>query len=227
MLDLAHYKQAHDAIYARYREKYANRSSFLISDGVVDPEQYSGILFLLKEAYSKERRFGEWDLPMYLAKDGPWGAWGHAAKWVYGLLHTDRQTIAPYRDMSWEEKNAMLRKMAVINLKKVDGRSSSSDEDLMAYAMDNAGLLRREIALAQPRVIVCGNTFRFLKKLYGLSGGDACGNRYYWLELEGVGKVLVLDYFHHAARYPELLTYYGLVSIYQQALLHDACGPVE
>ena len=33
-------------------------------------------------------------------------------------------------------------------------------------------------------------------------------------------NVLVLDYFHPAVRYPELLTYYGLVNIYQQALLH-------
>lgn len=227
MFDKALYEREHEAIYAWYREKYAQRDSYLIPDGVLDTENYSGILFLLKEAYSKEQKYGEYDLAADLAKNGPWGVWGHVAKWVCGLLHTDEYTIAPYRNMDKAEKNAMLRKMAVINLKKVDGKSSSSDEDLLTYATENATMIRREISHVQPRIIVCGNTFRFLKEIYGLSGDYSCDNWYYWLDLEGVGKVLVLDYFHPSARYPELLTYYGLINIYQQALLHNSENNAE
>jgi len=34
-------------------------------------------------------------------------------------------------------------------------------------------------------------------------------------------KVLVVDYYHPAARYPEILSYYGLVNIHQQALINN------
>lgn len=221
MFDNELYYQEHEDICAWYRKKYAARNSYLILDGVIDPDNYAGILFLLKEAYSKDQKFGEYDLVADLAKKGPWGRWGHVAKWVYGLLHTDEHTIAPYRDMNWEEKNAMLRKIAVINVKKVDGKTTSNFDDLMTYTRDNAEMLRREIAHVHPRIIVCGNTFRFLKEIYGLAGENSCDNWYYWLTLEGAGKVLVLDYYHFSAQYPELLTYYGLTNIYQQALLHS------
>ena len=220
MFDKAFYEQEHDAICTWYRKKYANRDSYLIFDGIADPENYTGILFLLKEAYGKERKYGEYDLAKDLAKNGPWGHWGHVAKWTYGLLNTDEHVIAPYRDMNWEEKNAMLRRMAVINVKKVNGERSSSYDDLMNYARENAVILRREIAHIQPRIIVCGNTFHFLKEIYGLTGKYSCDNWFYWLELDGSGEVLVLDYFHFSAHYPELLSYYGLTNIYQQALLH-------
>ena len=111
MFDRDFYEREHKEICAWYQEKYANRDSYLIFDGVADPENYTGILFLLKEAYSKERKLAEYDLVKDLADNGPWGHWGHVAKWTYGLLHTDEHTIAPYCDMNWEEKNAMLRKM--------------------------------------------------------------------------------------------------------------------
>lgn len=227
MIDRAVYEKEHEAICAWYRQKYTERDSYLIFDGVVDPDNYAGILFLLKEAYSKDQKFGEYDLVADLAKNGPWGGWGHVAKWTSGLLRTDEHTIAPYHDLSKEEKNAMLRKIAVINVKKIDGNPSSVNENLMTYATSNAEILRREIAHVQPRIIVCGNTFRFLKEIYGLTGEYSCDNWYYWQELEGVGKVLILDYYHFSAQYPELLTYYGLTNIYQQALINRGDNAIE
>lgn len=221
MFDIAFYEKEHTEIYDWYREKYAYRNSYFIPDGVVDAENYAGILFLLKEAYSREQQYGEWDLAAGLAADGPWGMWHHVAKWTSGLLNSDETCISPFGDMDKEERNAMLRKIAVVNLKKVDGASTSSDDDLMQYTKDNAATLRREVAHVQPRIIVCGGTFKFLKELFGIEIKSHCDNWYYWLNLGDMENVLVLDYFHPAVRYPELLTYYGLVNIYQQALLHS------
>ena len=136
VFDRVFYEKEHEAICAWYRQKYAERDSYLIFDGVVDPDNYAGILFLLKEAYSKDQKFGEYDLVADLAKNGPWGGWGHVAKWTSGLLRTDEHTIAPYRDMSKEEKNAMLRKIAVINVKKVDGKTSSDGSVHLKFAVN-------------------------------------------------------------------------------------------
>lgn len=221
MLDKTLYEKGHNEIYNWYREKYADRNSYLISDGIVDMDNYEGILFLLKEAYSREQKFGEWNLAQGLAEDGPWGMWHHVAKWTSGLLNTDENHITPFGDMSRDERNAMLRKIAVVNLKKVNGASFSTDEDLLKYATGNAEILRKEVEHTQPRIIVCGGTFRFLQQIYGIEIKQSNDNWFYWLELGNINRVLVLDFFHPAVRYPELLTYYGLTNIYQQALLHQ------
>lgn len=219
MINRVIYEKEHNEIYNRYREKYADRNSYLILDGIVDIENYEGILFLLKEAYANEQEFDEWDLAQGLAATGPWGMWHHVAKWTYGLLNTDKDHIARYCNLSNDDRNALLRKISVVNVKKVNGTSSSEYEDLLQYTTSNIEILRREINHVQPKIIVCGGTFDFLKQIYGLEIERSNDNWYYWLDLENMKNILVLDYFHPAVRYPELLTYYGLTNIYQQALL--------
>ena len=46
-----------------------------------------------------------------------------------------------------------------------------------------------------------------------------CDNWYYYSDVIGGKERLFIDYYHPANRYPTLLNYYGLVNIYQQALL--------
>ena len=223
MFDKVFYEKAYKEIYEWYRQKYADRNSYLITDGIVDVENYAGILFLLKEAYVRERENGEWNLTQELAAYGPWGMWNHVAQWTYGLFNTDKTHIAPFVKLSKEERNAMLRKISVVNLKKVNGVSSSATEDLLQYTTENAEILRREVEHVQPRIIVCGGTFQFLKMLYNIEIEQSNDNWYYWLDLGDRKNILVLDYYHPAALYPGLMGYYGLTNIYQQALLENAC----
>jgi len=218
MFDLSMYMRQHEKTVEAYRCKYANWDSQLNLDGIVDCENYAGVLFLLKEAYSKDDAPGEWNLAGHLAKYGPWRMWNHVATWTYGLLNTTESDIAPFSTLDWETANANLRKIAVVNLKKVNGRSVSSHDDLQMYVQDNMELLHDEIVCTQPRIIVCGGTFCFLKEIFGIHDLPYHDQWYYWLDLGGEEKVLVLDYFHPAVRYPKLPIYYGLVNIYQQAL---------
>ena len=113
---------------------------------------------------------------------------------------------------------------------KYDPKSLKAEEfisheeilDTIKYAEENKEILRREIISAQPRIIVCGNTFRYLKTIFGIKTNKKCDNWYYWLSIDGLGDILVLDYYHPAVQYPALLTYYGVVNIYQQALLNKS-----
>ena len=89
----------------------------------------------------------------------------------------------------------------------------------MAYAEDNAPSLLREIEAAQPRIIVCGGTMKYLDKILGITRRKRCDNWYYWLDIGELKHVLVLDYCHPAFRSYSLLYYYGITNIYQQALL--------
>lgn len=207
------------SVFAAYEEKYHDRNSALICDGIVDSKQYAGILFLLKEAYSLERERCSWNLCDQLAEHGPWGMWHHVAKWTHGLLHTTAGEMEPYQHvMEKDQANRLLRKIAVVNVKKIDGNSVSDGEDLARFVRKDREMLRCQIEQAKPRIIVCGNTFDYLQMIFGTNQERSCDNWYYWMNLGEIGTVLVLDYYHPAVRYPELLTYYGLMGCYQQAL---------
>ena len=161
MFDQTHYQCEHRKIFDAYREKYKNRSSCLFEDGVVDPSNYQGILFLLKEAYSKDQTFSEWNLVSNLAEKGPWGMWNHVCMWTHGIEHTTNNRIEPFRDLTEEEKCCALSHLAIINVKKANGTSTSSDSDLQGYVVENKELLCKEVLGVQPKIIVCGNTFRY------------------------------------------------------------------
>ena len=219
MFDKALYNKEHKSIFDTYRLKYQSRSTFLFEDGVIDLENYHGILFFLKEAYSKKQQFGECNLVFTLAEKGPWGMWNRACEWIYGIENTTVSKIEAFHDFSEEKMRNALSHSAVINIKKINGTSISYDDDLQKYAKENKDMLRREIVSAQPKIIICGNTFRHLKMIFDIDIDHRNDNWYYWLTIDGLGNVLILDYYHPAAQYPKLLTYYGIVNIYQQALI--------
>ena len=214
------YEKEHDAVFCEYRAKYQDRSSLLFEDGIVDPDNYHGLLFLLKEAYSKKQEFGECNLVADLAKSGPWGMWNRVCEWAYGIENTTADKIAPFHVFSDEEKRKALSRLAVVNVKKINGKSTSSNEDLKKYVEDNKEVLRKEIGSIQPKIVICGNTFRYMKSIFDIKNDTQCDNWYYWLTIDGLGDILILDYYHPAVQYPALLTYYGIINIYQQALIN-------
>ena len=222
MFNKEFYEKEHKAAFCEYQGKYQDRNSFLFEDGIVDPDNYCGILFLLKEAYSKKQEFSKCNLVADLAKYGPWGMWNRVCEWTYGIEHTTAEKVAPFHNFFDEEKRSALSHLAVVNVKKINGKATSSGEDLQKYVDDNKEILRKEIESIQPKIIVCGGTFGFLKTILDIKIDQKSDNWYYWLTMDGLGDVLVLDYYHPAAQYPALLTYYGVTNIYQQALIRNA-----
>ena len=90
------YLEAHKKLFAAYNEKYANRTTPLFEDGVICPDNYQGIVFLLKEAYNKDSTNLSPSLINDLKKHGPWGMWNHVAEWVYGLTRTTEISIPAF-----------------------------------------------------------------------------------------------------------------------------------
>lgn len=95
----------------------------------------------------------------------------------------------------------------------------TSSTAITKHAEENKISLLREIEIVQPRIIVCGGTMKYLEKILGTKRNSKCDNWYYWFDIGNSKDVLVLDYCHPAFRSYSLLYYYGIVNIYQQALL--------
>lgn len=209
-----------------------DHSKVFISDGPVDMDTWNDrssgkhILFLLKEAYGDSEA---WSLNNWLRETGPSSnIWYRVVEWTYGISNTSATKIARYspEDISFDrvegESNEWLKQIAVMNIKKSGGRSSSDYREIMTYAEADKEELLKELELINPDIIVCGGTADDLDFLFDRTlKSETCDNWYYFNSFLGNKKRLIIDYYHPANRYPALLNYYGVVNIYQQALIEE------
>lgn len=204
-----------------------HKNKVFIKDGVVCPEQWFSQeirpLFLLKEAYGGKE---DWDLIDFLSsKERMSKMWNRVAHWTYGLMKTDTNHIEPFSKLSGSTyaENDELKQIAVINVKKSDGKKGSDWEQINAYAEFDKDRLMKQIELCDPTIIVCGYTgtpleivTKCTRQNYRQEWNDS---RYYHFEING-HDAIILDYWHPANMYPDIMNYYGLMGIYQQALLN-------
>lgn len=198
-----------------------------ITDGIVNQEIWDGkehkkILFVLKEAYGEG---DEWDLTSWLnncagrhPKDQ---TWKYVAQWVYGMQNTSIVGMERYKNLKDEERNEAISQIAVMNIRKSKGESNSDSVVISAYAEFDKEELKKEFELIDADIVVCGSTFEILcNTVFGRKLDEENDNWYYFLDLGG-RKRLFIDYYHPAYRVSSLLKYYGIVGIYQQALIEQ------
>lgn len=220
--------------YQEKRKKHTlhidHQNGVFIRDGVVCPEQWFSQkvrpLFLLKEAYGGN---ADWDLIAdHLLPTHPISKmWNRISLWTRGLLTTTKDTIAPFVEddpVAESYGNAYLKQLAVINIKKSGGDKSSDMNIIRAYANFDKDRLKEQLELCDPTVIICGYTASTLDIILEQPvRKDYNQNLAYHISING-HDVLVLDYWHPANQYPDIMNYYGLMSIYQQALKDGKSG---
>ena len=225
MLGIEEYLKLNNELFEEWREKLNHKDQPFIDDGIVNPKEWFSldskfpkILFVLKEAYN-----GSYSLTDELSKKGPWSPmWNRVAEWSYGLLNYDSttNTFPDFKDLSHEEANYYLNRIAVMNLRKSNGSRNSGDRQFVKYAKADNELLNRQFNLINPDIVVYGYTFDAAKGIHNLSSTKKENPSSHWYYIDQYNRVHI-DYFHPANRYPALLQYYGLMSIYQKSLGED------
>ncbi len=130
------------------------------------------------------------------------------------LKNTNSNNLASYINLDNHEKHELLKKIAVLNLKKSGGESISNDDNLQEYASDDWEEIKKQIDIIKPNIIVCGYTFKFIKGMLIEENTPSNPNWFYW----NTKGQLILDYYHPANQFPSLLNFYGIASIYYHAL---------
>ena len=179
-------------------------------------------MFLMKEAYHRGDIDGKYyDLAEDLRNSTPWrSVWHRVCEWTYGILGAaEGGSIPSYRELSDSEMRELIQKIAVVNIKKSHGSSRPDCDNLMRYAKEDRELLYRQIELFAPDIIVCGSTMAYLNEIISAhetpidKKAHPCGNWHYrWKDR------IILDYYHPASRFPALMSYYGIVGCYCDAL---------
>lgn len=178
-------------------------------------------MFVLKEAYGTD--WHDNTLVTWLRRDHPNSRiWSRVARWVYGIDNTTKDHIERYVPQLDEVVHKQcLDEIAVVNLKKSDGNSSSKYDEIAKYARKDKEIIKREIELIDPKIVICGSTFSILLRevydSYSLKEDNPSDNWYYYLNLDGKTR-LYIDYYHPANHWSDLMNYYSITNIYQQAL---------
>ncbi len=153
--------------------------------------------FLLKEAYGDPESPQDWDLREYLASDWHRHAmWRTAAHWAHVYQELGNPSVTPYPQIE-QARDACehaLFSSAVINLKKAGGRSQSRKPDLLLYVKRDGDLLRRQVDLISPRVLLCGMTWPLTRHLWPFAEPTNAK----WVHR--VGSMWVVDFWHPALR---------------------------
>lgn len=241
--EIARYLENNNLLFSEWKERHkAQGYTSFIQDGIVEPEVWFGeshrILFILKEAYNGDgipnvdsNLIEELKLP-----DGSKGRiWSAVAEWVYGLEQTTSNEIPVFdnwlgitehtNDAYRKRKCDLLRKCAILNVKKSNGVNGSDESDLRVYIEEDADLIRKQIEIIQPTIIVFGSTFHLIKdmietdldKRYRILGDDSSlmpNDRGCY----SLGNKTLIAYYHPANQYPATLNFYGLVGMYHNFL---------
>ena len=207
-----------------------HNSEVFIPDGIIDENVWNNnlykkkILFVLKEAYGDD--WGDLTLATWLKRYHPNDRmWARVARWTYGIQNTNVDRIEKYKT-SLEDglHGECIDQIAIMNLKKSNGKSKSNYDEIRAYADADKEEIKKEFSLIDADIVICGATFdMLLRNVYEIDEkilNRGCDNWYYWFDIEGNGKErLFIDMYHPANRWPDLMNYYTVTSIYQQAII--------
>lgn len=200
-----------------------HEENFFIYDGIVCENKWNDkdskkILFMLKESYTTDE---EHDLMKWLRNgNGYIRMWKRITRWTCGLVNTTAEKVYDFdkaEAIKDGEGREMLKKIAVINLKKSNGKSSSDMAEVNAYASADKKEILKEIELIDPKIIVCGGTFDSLRLDVMYPHIEKKEQQFYRIKIAGKDR-LVLDYKHPSCWGTNKDKYYGLMAIYQQAL---------
>jgi hypothetical protein len=143
-------------------------------DGIVNPERYREerlrLLFVLLEPNSKG---GRWDRFQGHDLRHVFGEVGlgksidlNLARWTRVLLDGEHEYFSPNAAAAKEQ----LRRVAIMNLKKLAGSGTANPEAISVHAWRDAAFIRKQVELIQPDLVVtCGPN---ANRLFGMVLSD-------------------------------------------------------
>ena len=209
------YESEHSILMNEWRRKYINQA--FIEDGIVHfptwEKQEKKILILLKEAYNSESIIKD------LFENEPFhNIWQTTARYIKALELTKSNYLPTLEEVNNYEPQ-ILQKIAILNIKKADGKNISDYKELKSIAADDIELIKKQINLIKPNIIICGGTKCFFDDIFWQSIGF---NKYPIPETDEIiytsQNAVLLDISHPSHRVSNLMKHYLFAGVYQKYL---------
>jgi hypothetical protein len=176
-----------------------------VYDGATDPEKWLSspwrIMCLLKEAHGG----GQYNHAEYILKDNGLLRVGGTAKqdthnrmieWIYSIEATLMGTpfdVEGDRSLDYPKARLTMLRSAWVNIKKANGVPYSDGRDLYEVAKRDAAYLRRQMALLDPKIVLCGYTFGIVRDTLFPDAERITGTEFSY---RTHGGRIILDYYH-------------------------------
>ena len=197
-------------IFSKLKAKEIHKNKIFITDGIINPEQWNKsktkILFILKEAYGEEKDLNSFIRDKRKATGRTFKPMG---QWAYGIQSLlDKKYIQDFPSEQ-NDINYALLSSALINIKKSNGKKSSSKTNLKEYIDSDWEELYKQINIINPTIIICGNTFSLIK---GELQPTKISDRIY----KDNSNNVYIDFWHPANRASNKMNYYALCALYHK-----------
>ncbi len=206
----------HEALLDGWSSKAGHAGKCFIRDGIIDRERWDKagprVLLLLKEAYGtlEATAAQSWDLRLVLRENAPaWQTWLPSAYWCHAIHQLWSGRLPPFPE-GRDGVSESLRSSAIVNIKKSGGRSRSDHAEIERIAREDGPLIRKQIDLIDPQIVVCGYTWGHVRHLWGSPPV------FYDMLYRADNRVFV-DFWHPSNRYPKQLSYYALAALLQNS----------
>jgi len=196
-----------------------------IPDGIVDEKRWNEakvkVLYLLKEVNGgtdwDEREYlaGYNTIPEFINTHSP--SIDALITWTYGLMNGNPDELWSKVLSTTADKavqSALLSEIGVVNFKKISGFGVTDLKSLDAFATEsyNQEMLRKQLALYHPDVVVCGGTAYYLTALYeedfAAKKWNTTNRGVPYAKKE---STIYIDFCHPLIRAPKNMIYYSLL----------------
>ena len=209
----------------KWKQKIKNDfpAKSFVSDGIINEKYWQNcqpkILIIMKEVNSEKDDFTSLsqlvnDRIGHKSQLWKYIAWHNIGRVTNGLLevHHNMQII-PIKDAE-KDRQEVLKNIAVMNIKKTPGGDSSKDKEILKHAENYSELIKEEIKVINPDIIILGGTYKYLKEILQLE------KQSYRIHKDPSNRVYINAY-HPSARIGKGKYYSEVVQSYYNYLINQ------
>ena len=163
-------REKEERLFREWESRHHELGKHFVSDGAVSEDDYQSsspkIAFILKEVNNPNG--GDEDLRKFLRDGGLPRTWNNVTRWTHGMrLLPSRSEWSFYEEISEDFRKETLKSIVAMNLKKSPGGSSTDLQVLKAVATEDAPYIKRQYALYDPDITICGGTGELFYEVVG------------------------------------------------------------
>lgn len=195
-------KDAENELFNQLKINNPTNNPTIVTDGIVDEKEYLDskykILYVMKEVNSDQN--DKWSLTEFLSNGARSQTRDNIARWTEGILNLEKNLAWEYLSRDNDiRRDIYLKKIASINLKKTAGKHTSIAREIDMTARNNKDIIKKQVDIYQPDIIICCGTSGLFAK-YCLESGLTWQMTSRGIEYMILDNTIIVSFSHHEAR---------------------------
>ena len=221
--------------------KGANDKDLIIYDGIISAgDKTPDILYLLKEpndSRNSKKGTESWmhdeasfvdQIRSEIESGKALSSWGNLCFWTKAYEDIKNQTPHSFQHPEVQNCGDILNTVAFVNIKKVAGAEETKDSEFNKTVNNPEcqQLIRDEVELIQPKIVICCGTYDYAKKIFGMKSEQdplCCGAEYF-IYAHNENSFCVVDFLHPSCRVKRQATYAYAKEVFTALLSKNSRG---